>query len=63
MTMEQRTLVDAALKRPKMRDRALAVTCPTCAAPPAQSCGLDAAGKPDVHPMRISLADRTVFSR
>lgn len=50
-------------KRPKMRDRALTVTCPTCAAPPAQSCAVDAAGKPDVHPKRISLADSAVFSR
>jgi hypothetical protein len=49
--------------RPKMRDRALAVTCPTCGAPPAESCGPNAQGKPDVHPQRITLADRTVFSR
>ena len=50
-------------RRPKMRDRALSVTCPTCGAPPAESCGMDAQGKSDVHPQRIALADKTVFSR
>lgn len=51
------------LRRPKMRDRALAVTCPTCGALPTESCGTNAQGKSDVHPQRITLADRTVFSR
>ena len=51
-------------RRPKMRDRALAVTCPTCRAPPAESCcGTNAQGKSDVHPQRIALADRIAFSR
>ncbi len=53
----------ASIQRPKMRERALAVTCPTCAAPPAQSCCVGLGGKPDVHPKRIALADKTVFSR
>jgi hypothetical protein len=48
---------------PKMCDRALAVTCPTCEAPPGQSCMVNWLGNPDVHPKRISLADKTVFSR
>jgi hypothetical protein len=42
-----------------MRERALAVTCPTCAAPPGESCCVNLWGKPDVHPKRITLADRT----
>ena len=50
-------------KRPKMHDRALAVTCPTCEVPPAQSCGVSATGKTDVHPRRIALAERTTYSR
>ena len=41
-----------------MRDRALAVTCPTCAAPPGECCGVNLLGRPDVHPRRIALADR-----
>lgn len=50
-------------RRPKMRDRALAVTCPTCEALPAESCGVNAQGKSDVYPQRIALVDRTAFSR
>jgi hypothetical protein len=50
-------------RRPKMRDRALSVTCPTCGALPAKSCGVNVQGKPDVHPQRIVLADRTAFAR
>jgi len=47
------------MTRPKMRDRALAVTCPTCSAPPGESCCVNVMGRPDVHPRRIALADKT----
>jgi hypothetical protein len=53
----------SAARRPKMRDRALAVTCPTCDALPGESCGVNTRGEPDVHPRRVALADRTVFAR
>lgn len=41
-----------------MRDRALALTCPTCNAPPGERCMVNWFGEPDVHPKRIVLADR-----
>ena len=47
------------MRRPKLRDYALAVTCPTCNAPPGESCGVGVMGQPDVHPKRITLAIRT----
>jgi hypothetical protein len=46
-----------------MRDRALAVTCPTCNASPSESCGVNLLGRTDVHPRRIALADKTIFVR
>ncbi len=42
-----------------MRERALTVVCPTCGAPPGESCAVNWLGKLDVHPKRIALADRT----
>lgn len=43
-------------KRPKMRVSTIAVTWPTCNAPPGQSCGGNFMGRPNVHPRRLALA-------